>query len=306
VQFQFFRLRFHFEALDPLLFTSGTSANTLRGAFGGILRTVACAPGCNAVTHRPECAYARIFEPKALPRRGPSGLSEQPRPFVFRTRHLDGLVFRPGESLHFDVHVFDLCRPALPYFVDALSRLAQEGLGPGRGRAKLQSVEQLALDGGVTERVWDGYQLGMMKEPATIMLAASAPANTVRVRFVTPTELKDHSGLAGRPEFGVLFARLRDRISNLRALYGPGPLDIDFRSMGERASRIQMTNCELRSEHAERRSTRTGRVHSLGGFTGEAEYHGDLTEFLPYLRTARWTGVGRQTVWGKGEMHVVE
>jgi CRISPR/Cas system endoribonuclease Cas6 (RAMP superfamily) len=45
-------------------------------------------------------------------------------------------------------------------------------------------------------------------------------------------------------------------------------------------------------------------VHSLGGFTGEAEYEGELAEFLPWLRAARWVGVGRQTVWGKGEVRV--
>ena len=28
----------------------------------------------------------------------------------------------------------------------------------------------------------------------------------------------------------------------------------------------------------------------------------DVAEFLPYLEIARWTGVGRQTVWGKGEI----
>ena len=45
-------------------------------------------------------------------------------------------------------------------------------------------------------------------------------------------------------------------------------------------------------------------MHSIGGFVGEAEYEGDLAEFVPYLRVAKWTGVGRQTVWGKGEVEV--
>jgi hypothetical protein len=35
---------------------------------------------------------------------------------------------------------------------------------------------------------------------------------------------------------------------------------------------------------------------------GSAEYEGDLAEFVPYLRAARWAGVGRQTVWGNGEI----
>ena len=37
----------------------------------------------------------------------------------------------------------------------------------------------------------------------------------------------------------------------------------------------------------------------------EAEYAGHLAEFLPWLRAARWVGVGRQTVWGKGDVRVL-
>jgi len=43
-----------------------------------------------------------------------------------------------------------------------------------------------------------------------------------------------------------------------------------------------------------------GQRHPLGGFVGEAEYEGELAEFLPYLRLGKWVGVGRQTVWGRG------
>jgi len=120
----------------------------------------------------------------------------------------------------------------------------------------------------------------------------------VRVHFLTPTEIKG----AQQPEFGILLARIRDRVSTLRELYGDGPLTIDFKAFGERASHVSMTRCELASVAAERISRGTGQRHSLGGFTGVAEYEGDLAEFLPYLEIARWTGVGRQTVWGKGEI----
>ncbi len=305
MQFEFFRLRFHFNAIDPLLFGDGNSANTLRGAFGSILRDVGCAPGCSAAGHDAGCAYARIFEPRALDANGPSGLADLPRPFIFRTRHLDGHALGPGEDFSFDVHLFDVQVPLL-YFAETLKRLATEGLGRRRARAKLTCIEQLATDDRVSARLGDGKEGPSTPEPSVVPLEADAePRGTVRVRFVTPTELKYGSGLANRPEFPVLFARIRDRLSTLRALYGGGPLDIDFRGMGERASRIQMTHCDLRIEHRERHSSRTGQTHPLGGFTGEAEYRGDLNEFLPYLRAARWTGVGRQTVWGKGEIQVV-
>jgi hypothetical protein len=126
----------------------------------------------------------------------------------------------------------------------------------------------------------------------------------VRVRFITPTELKAGQQLAERPEFGILAARIRDRLSTLRELYDKGPLDIDFRAFGDRAALVRMVRCAIEQVNVMRRSSRTGQVHPIGGFVGEAEYEGEVTEFVPYLRVARWTGVGRQTVWGKGEVEV--
>jgi hypothetical protein len=305
VQFDFFRLRFHFRALDTVRFGDGNSANTLRGAFGTVLREVACTPRCGgqgAEVHQPGCPYARIFEPRAARPNGPSGLADWPRPFIFRTWHLDAQTLPAGEDFHFDVHLFDLQLPLL-YFVEALKRLATAGLGPRRGRAVLGCIEQLDTDDRLAARVWDGEELLPPATPSSAPFEPE-PCETVGVRFVTPTELKCGDRPVERPEFSVLFARIRDRLSTLRALYGPGPLEIDFRGMGERAARIQMTRCNLREQHRVRRSSRTGQVHPWGGFTGEAEYQGDLAEFMPYLRIARWTGVGRQTVWGKGEIAI--
>jgi hypothetical protein len=302
VQLQFFRLRFHFEAVDQIRFPSATTANMVRGALGNLLRGVACTPRCGGAQHDAACAYVRIFEPRG---RGPSGLAERPRPFVLRTHHLDGRSLNSGESFFFDIHLFDLSDAVLSYFIQALSCLGDEGLGAGRKHARLHCVEQISLDGDGRRSVWNGGNIAPALEPCTVTLTGDRiPVTSARVRFVTPTELKFQSIAAARPEFAILFARIRDRISALRAFYGPAPLDIDFRGLGERASRVEMTRCELRNEHATRRSSRTGQVHPLGGFTGEAEYRGDLAEFLPYLRAARWTGVGRQTVWGKGEIQL--
>ena len=128
--------------------------------------------------------------------------------------------------------------------------------------------------------------------------ASERDAERIRIHFKTPIELKG----ADQPEFGVLFARVRDRISTLRALYQGGPLELDFKAIGDRAAQIKMTRCKIEHVDAQRTSRRTGQTHSLGGFVGVAEYEGALGEFLPYLEIAKWTGVGRQTVWGKGEI----
>ena len=140
-------------------------------------------------------------------------------------------------------------------------------------------------------------------EPVALSLEPSATVSSkIRIEFLSPTELKHDHKIAERPEFPILFGRIRDRISTLRALYGEGPIEMDYQASGARAAIVKMTNCQMRRQESGRRSTRTGQVHSIGGFVGAAEYEGDLTEFLPWLDTAHYTGVGRQAVWGKGEI----
>ena len=308
--FEFHRFRFHFRSAGTLYFPVYKSGNIVRGAFGGIFRKLVCIPSCHdakTCAIRADCPYVRVFEPRAARGEGPSGLADWPRPFVFRAAQLDGRTIPRGEAFHFDVHIFDVRDPALPYFVLAFAQLAREGLGPGRGRAELTSVDQLDLNAARVAQVFDGVQLRMpeLAAPNAVDLGGTPEhVGRARVRFVTPTELKAERQVVERPEFGILFGRLRDRIGTLRALYGAGQIEIDFRAMGERAAQVRMTRCDLQRTSADRLSSRTGQRHPLGGFVGEAEYEGELGEFLPYLRLGKWVGVGRQTVWGKGELEV--
>jgi len=294
LRFEFYPLRFEFRALEPIRFPAGKAANTLRGGLGLAFRRIACLPECGGPAgceQRATCAYARIFEPSAISRDGgsPSGLSDWPRPFVFRTRHLDGQVIAAGDVFRFDLNLFYLTREAIDYFVRAFAALGREGLGPGRGRAELifRPFDNLA--------------------PMSLELSPRVDApSRIRVEFLSPTELKHESEIVARPEFPILFGRIRDRISTLRALYGAGPLEIDFQVSGAHAAGVRMIRCDMRRIDVERRSGRTGQSHSIGGFVGVAEYEGDFREFLPYLEAGQWTGVGRQAVWGKGEIRVGE
>jgi hypothetical protein len=243
-----------------------------------------------------------MFEPSALAA-GPSGLADWPRPFVFRAMHLDGCTIQAGARFSFDLNLFDMRSPAIAYLVLSFAQLAHEGLGPSRGRAKLVEVWQVGEAREPVARIYDGesFLLQQGPDPMQLSLAPVAePVERVRVRFLTPTELKSGQQLAERPEFGVLAGRIRDRLSTLRECYDDGPLAIDFRGFGERAARVRMTRCEMARVDVARRSSRTGQVHPIGGFVGEAEYEGELAEFVPFLRAANWVGVGRQTVWGKG------
>lgn len=265
--FSFFPLRLEFVAHESIHFAQGkqgSAANILRGALGSVLSDEIFAP----VADQP----------------GPSGLANPPRPYVFRARHLDGRTIAQGEQFHFGLNVFARDATLPLRLKEAFAEVATIGLGPNRGRAEIQNkTEKPQL-----------VSLNLTPEAAAI--------SKIQIEFLTPTELKHEDGIADRPEFHILFARIRDRISTLRTLYGEGPLDLDFRAIGERSAAVRLTSFEGRTVETQRRSTRTGQTHSIGGFTGHAEYEGALAEFLPWLEAASWTGVGRQCSWGKGEI----
>ncbi len=268
-------LKVTLSAAGSLHFPTGTIGNILRGGLGAALRICWCHPDCPGArlcSRRGECEYALIFEPDAN-QASPSGFRDLPRPFVIRARNLDGLTIPPREPFHFALHLFD------PNIREAIAR----------SLAKLRLAELVSLEA---------------LEPVPIDLQSAPEAKAVRVRFLSPTELKTGNGLAHAPEFPILLARIRDRLSTLSALYSGGPLGIDFRGMAARAQDVRMTRCSIQRVEAFRTSGKTGQKHSIGGFTGEAEYEGNLAEFLAFLLAAKWTGVGRQTVWGKGEIAV--
>jgi hypothetical protein len=120
---------------------------------------------------------------------------------------------------------------------------------------------------------------------------------------VTPTELKSAGTVRPEPDFALLIERLAERVWALGSFYQQWPR-WDYGELLEEARLVHLVNWEWRYEHLQRRSSRTGQTHSLGGFIGIATYEGPIGVFLPLLEIGRWTGVGRQTVWGKGEIHV--
>ena len=279
--------RFHLSARNVIHFPEAAAGNVLRGALGAGLKSIHCSGDCPGWSGRAArecgrghpCRYAQIFEPVSSGA-GPSGLADWPRPFVIRAAHLNGRTIGTGETFWFDINFFQTRDAYWNDFAGAFSQFAA-----------LMSVEQLDSDG------------RSASQPISIRLDPPGPAaKRLRVEFRTPTELKGSP--RQQPEFGALFARAQDRVSTLRQIYGAGPLEVDFRAMRARAAEVRMTHFDLQQVTAWRRSSCNRQVHSIGGFVGVAEYEGALGEFLPYLEAARWTGVGRQCAWGKGELKV--
>lgn len=103
-----------------------------------------------------------------------------------------------------------------------------------------------------------------------------------------------------RPEFHHVFKRLRDRINALCTFFGEGPLDCDFRGLGERSEKIRAVSVRTDWVERFRTSSRTHQRHELSGFVGEATYEGELGEFLPWLALGEFLHLGKHTAWGDG------
>lgn len=304
--------RFSFCALDAVSFAPGTGGNTFRGALGHILRRTASSPE----------AYTRLFEPEGF--RVPSGFAEAPRPLVIRASALEGHTYCPGEAFSIDIHLFDLRQPVTRELIGALERLAVEGIGPMRSRVRLGEVWTLDAARRPCTAIYRGGVLADVESPQPVAvplaggktcwngrLAGETACSTTRaqdlltLRFATPTELKGGGAIQREAPFALVAARARDRIAQLSALYGQGPLALDFRGLAERAARVATVGSTLAWKRFERTSSRTHQTHPIGGFVGEACYRGCVGEFIPLLEAAYWTGIGRHTVWGMGVMEIV-
>lgn len=272
--FDFYPIRIEFTALDPFHFPAPLSANVFRGALGFALHEISRA------------RYKEIFTPR-LRRERASGFAHPPRPFVLRSRHLDGRSIDAGQAFYIDLHLFTTRSPAIADLLASFRMVADRGFGPLGSRASVTFEHSTT--------------------PVSLPLTPGRKSiSRIRVDFLSPTELKANNKILEVPAFEVLFRRILGRISTLRRLYGAGQLEIDFDGLNERAAKVWLAASELHHVSASRRSSRTGQRHPLGGFIGFAEYEGALSEFLPYLEIACWTGVGRQSVWGKGEIAVHE
>lgn len=291
--------------MDEISFAPGVIGNSVRGALGSILRGFACkseCPGAKTCTDAGACTYARVFEPR--PASGPSGFADPPRPFVIRAAHLEDTVIPAGQAFSFFLNLFDIDPSLWPHLTMTFAHLAKAGLGPERRRVRLMQAALVDLqEKTLCVFFADGIYLNPpIGDPISIPLHPT-PTERIRVRFVAPFELK---GLTDprRPDFHILFARARDRCSALSTLYGAGDLSINYRELGERSRAIRLTDSLISVFRAGRTSSRTHQTHSVGGWVGTAEYAGELGDFVPYVAAAKWTGIGRHTAWGNGEVCV--
>lgn len=284
---------------------------------------------CHGCDTRSDCPYAAVFETAPPP--GAERLrlnADIPRPFVIKPPLDTTARYDTGALLVFDVVLIGRAARYLPYFLLAFEEIGATGLGlrderRRRGRCRLASVDAI-LAGQLPVRMYDGANRTVRNVEAVVTAAqlsarlrageadlshepglagaaaAPSPVSSVKIDFLTPTALKCDGRFVDRPAFGHLIRRLRDRVNALGTFYGDGPMEVDFRGLGDRADKVRTLDCNVKWEDRTRFSSRRQIEHELSGFAGTAVYEGDLDEFVPLLAISDWVHVGKHATFGHG------
>jgi len=296
----------------------------LRGAFGHALKATACTYGpgspCEECVLRRGCMYTSVFETFVEDRPTPfsRGNRESPRPYLFESDTRPGSGqrhFREGDELGFDLLLFGKAAQLQPVVILALERMARGGLGPWRKPFELSRVRFLEGDGR-----WSlGYDRGLqawgtpipsLTPVSTLAAPGKAPVavpERLQLRFVNPTRILHHKRLQSRiHDFRSLVFRMLRRTLDLAHFYAPGAqVDWAFGRFLDRANAITIESQQLTVRDMRRYSNRQRRTMALPGVVGTLTLAGDLAPFLPLLRSAEITHVGKGTTFGMGKVEVV-
>lgn len=197
---------------------------------------------------------------------------------------------------------------AFPYFVAAVMRMGEMGVGGGYGSFAIRDVRVLDADGRERESLWDGKNL---ERPGTILgledlqhYATCFPHERMEIRFLTPFRFRYGEHLCDRPEFHILVRTLLRRVSSLYYFHMGRHPDLPYSDLIRLAEDVRICDCDRKWYDWMRLSSRQNRLIPMGGILGSATYEGDLTPFLPLLALGTWVHVGKGTSMGLGRISV--
>jgi hypothetical protein len=249
-------------------------------------------------------------------------------------------TYHPGEPFDFTLTLLGKAVDDLPYFILAFRDVAREGIGLNRAQCELEEARSVGLESVVQGRnpcpvsrvpnpenqdtslvycaadqlfrtpqafTLGDYVRARMEQLVPVPCSLSHVTSSLSTTFLSPTYLKFEGQAVRQPEFHHLFKRVRDRLNALCTFYGPGPIDADFKGLGEAAEKVRTVQCDVHWQERSRRSSKTGQRHELSGFTGPCTYEFPIlesgilnVELLQWLICGEILHAGRHTSWGNG------
>ena len=300
-----FRIKIKGEEKIPLPPFPGV---TLRGAFGMALKRTTCVTrhkDCATCMLNQKCVYATSFE-NIFSGNSPflKGTDRAPHPVLIYPVEQGKSVTRKGGIYTLGLTVFGGKREYLPYYVYAISRLGNIGLGKARGKFRITSVQEIHFPRGKKE-IYDPKKEALSLDGQGVsihaILAKKERLNQITLKTLTPLRLKTGRKLLKKPEPVQIIKSALVRLRVLSSLYSDETLDLlkdlDF---GELLRNVKVESSDFTWREVSRYSKRQETSMKLGGVMGQMTLYGNLEKSLPFLRMGQWIHVGKNTGFGLG------
>ncbi len=280
----------------------------LRGAFGASLRRMTCVVkggDCDTCVLNQKCVYATSFE-SIFSGDSPylKGTNKAPHPVLVYPLELGGGISRKGGTYTFGMTVFGDARAYLPYYIYAISRLGERGLGKNRGRFRLSSVQERVHPRGWREIYREGSDTLLTDGsgiPIEGLLKRRTRQKTLVLQTVTPLRLKSDGRLVTSPNLSHILLGALFRLRVLSSFYSDEAIDLlSDLELEELLSEVAVKESAFRWRDHGRYSKRQGTTMRLGGVMGRMVISGDLNRVYPILKVGELLHIGKNTAFGLG------
>lgn len=300
-------LRFTVQPLEDILF-NGQIGSALRGALYQALSQNFCSEPNGPLTpdHAQRCPVCWLLAAEdKLDARG----QDLPRPLTVEPP-LE-FTFRRGDKLQFGFTLIGQAQNLLPYVARAVQKMGQIGVGVGRGRFKLQQIEEVnpLLD---AERTI--LEQNCVKAPTLQVtpvrigeIAATLPTHHVALEFLTPIRLIGDNQVLKKPDPVVFVERLLERCQRLAEHYAEtaSPPSRDdwytaYQTLSQAARTLSIGVDYTVWEEGWSGSRRQQKYTPVSGLVGIVRWDGDVRPLLPWLLWGQTLHVGKNAVKGNG------
>jgi hypothetical protein len=314
------RFRFTIEPTE-LVQLPDYKGSALRGGFGHAFKRATCLSRdrrCEPCILKSACAYYTVFETKVSQETADRLRigADAPHPFLIDPPMTDRNTFRPGDSIRYGLTLFGTAIDKLPFFIYAFMILGENlGLGKGRGRFRLMSVED---DAG--RNIYDnGNLVGpvAVRQSKDILEAARTCDRDLILEFLTPLRIRTSwkrqeqellTGIASDDDFRLLLKSLYHRAFVLSQLYGDHqePEPFDSRNLPLFDGDVRLAESKTRWLDWTRYSQRQQQSMQLGGIMGRVSFTGKTGQYMPLFRLGEYLHIGKGTGFGLGKYRIVE
>lgn len=305
--------------------------STFRGGFGHAFKKVVCTikrETCDDCLLKLKCIYSYVFEtPPPEDSEILRKYEKAPHPFVIEPPLETKTIYKPDETLTFNLILIGKALDYLPYFIYTFEELGRIGIGKGRGKYELQEVRQGDCpgftDGGTISVVESGLspvaetviyrsedkRLKPVKNNSPSISsylkrgsgAVTPDSRLLTLDFTTPARIIVNADLVVDLEFHHLIRSLLRRISTISYFHYGKRLELDFKGMIERSQMVKIKERDTKWHDWERYSARQDTRMKMGGFVGRVTFEGDLGEFMPFIELGEMLHVGKGTSFGLGK-----